>query len=61
MNTELFVSNLPHSLTETGLQNLFAAYGLVTEFKPMQDRARGCPRGFSFVPRATPEVTRHRQ
>ena len=55
MNTKLFVGNLPHSLTETDLQNLFAVHGPVPEVNLMQDRATGRPCGFGFVTIATPE------
>jgi RNA recognition motif-containing protein len=55
MSTKLFVGNLPHSLTENDLQDLFAQHGPVTEVNLMQDRATGRPRGFGFVTMATPE------
>jgi cold-inducible RNA-binding protein len=55
MNTKLFVGNLPHSITENDLQDLFSAHGPVTEVNLMQDRTTGRPRGFGFVTMSTPE------
>ncbi|HYG36457.1 MAG TPA: RNA-binding protein, partial [Clostridia bacterium] len=55
MNSKLFVGNLSFEVTENDLQDLFAAYGPVTDVNLMTDRATGRSRGFAFVTMATPE------
>jgi cold-inducible RNA-binding protein len=55
MNSKLFVGNLSFEVTENDLQDLFAAYGPVTDVNLMMDRATGRSRGFAFVTMATPE------
>ena len=55
MNTKLFVGNLSFDITENDLQDLFAAFGPVTEVNLMMDRATGRSRGFAFVTMATSE------
>ena len=55
MNNKLFVGNLSFEVTENDLQDLFAAFGPVTEVNLMMDRATGRSRGFAFVTMATAE------
>ena len=55
MSNKLFVGNLSFNTTENGLQDMFAAFGTVTEANLMMDRATGRPRGFAFVTMSTPE------
>jgi len=55
MNTKLFVGNLPYTLTENDLEDLFSQHGPVAEVNLMLDRATGRPRGFAFVTMGTPE------
>jgi RNA recognition motif-containing protein len=55
MNTKLFVGNLSFDVTENDLQDLFVAFGPVTEVNLMTDRSTGRSRGFAFVSMATPE------
>jgi cold-inducible RNA-binding protein len=55
MNSKLFVGNLSFEVTENDLQDLFAAYGPVTDVNLMTDRSSGRSRGFAFVTMATPE------
>jgi len=55
MNTKLFVGNLSFEVTENDLQDLFVAFGPVTEVNLMTDRSTGRSRGFAFVTMATPE------
>ncbi len=45
----LYVGNLPFSVTEEGLRELFSAYGAVQSSKLVYDRETGRPRGFGFV------------
>ncbi len=56
MNTKLYVGNLPFDATENDLQDMFAAFGPVTEVNLIMDRATGRSRGFAFVSMATPEA-----
>jgi RNA recognition motif-containing protein len=49
MGNRLFVGNLPYSVTELELRDLFGALGTVTEAKIVTDRDTGRPRGFGFV------------
>ncbi|MBI3880168.1 MAG: RNA-binding protein [Verrucomicrobia bacterium] len=49
MSTKLFVGNLPFSVTQNDLQELFSAHGVVVEVAVMLDRETGRPRGFAFV------------
>ena len=55
MNTKLFVGNLSLDVTENDLQDLFVAFGPVSEVNLMADRSTGRSRGFAFVTMATPE------
>jgi cold-inducible RNA-binding protein len=55
MNTKLYVGNLSFDTTENDLQDMFAAYGPVTEVNLIMDRMSGRSRGFGFVTMATPE------
>jgi cold-inducible RNA-binding protein len=55
MSNKLFVGNLSFNTTENGLQDMFAAFGTVTETNLMMDRDTGRPRGFGFVTMSTPE------
>lgn len=49
MNTKLFVGNLPFSLSEGGLEELFAQVGKVVSVAIPTDRDTGRKRGFAFV------------
>jgi RNA recognition motif-containing protein len=46
---ELYVGNLPWSITDEALTNLFAAHGAVSRAKVVMDRETGRSRGFGFV------------
>jgi RNA recognition motif-containing protein len=46
---ELYVGNLPWSMTEEDVSNLFAAHGVVERAKLIMDRDTGRSRGFAFV------------
>ena len=45
----IYVGNLPFSLSEEELRNLFAQYGEVVSAKVMTDKFTGRSRGFGFV------------
>ncbi|MFP4317181.1 MAG: RNA recognition motif domain-containing protein [Desulfovibrionales bacterium] len=49
MATNIYVGNLPFSVTEEELRDLFAQYGEVETVKLISDRVTGRPRGFGFV------------
>jgi cold-inducible RNA-binding protein len=46
---ELFVGNLPWSMTDQELQTLFSAHGSVQRATIVMDRESGRSRGFGFV------------
>ncbi len=49
MNKTLYVGNLPFSVTEEQIQELFAQHGEVQAVRMINDRDTGRYRGFSFV------------
>jgi RNA recognition motif-containing protein len=55
MDSKLFVGNLDFTVTQSALEEAFAAYGTVVEAKIPTDRESGRPRGFAFVTMSTPE------
>lgn len=52
--SKIYVGNLPFSVTEDSLRELFAQHGTVDSVALINDRETGQPRGFGFVemPRA---------
>ena len=46
---KLYVGNLPFSVTNEGLKDLFSSFGEVTEATVVSDRNTGRSRGFGFV------------
>lgn len=52
---KLFVGNLPFSMTEDGVTQLFAEYGEIAEIKLVLDRETQRSRGFAFVEYAEEE------
>ena len=55
MGKKLYVGNLPFSMTDEGLQQMFAQAGNVESAKIIQDRASGRSKGFGFVEMASDE------
>lgn len=49
MGRKLYVGNLPYSMEEAELQDLFARVGTVESTTIMRDQATGRARGFGFV------------
>ncbi len=47
--TNLYVGNLPWSMTEVQLRDSFAEHGEVISAKIIEDRENGRSRGFGFV------------
>lgn len=55
MNKKLYVGNLPYSVTERELRELFEQAGTVTDAAVITDRETGRSKGFGFVEMDTPE------
>ena len=55
MGRKLYVGNLPYSIGEAELQELFGKAGSVETVRVMRDMATGRARGFAFVEMATDE------
>ena len=55
MNKKLYVGNLPYSVTEHELRELFGQAGEVTDAAVIMDRETGRSKGFGFVEMNTPE------
>jgi len=49
MATKLFVGNLPYTVDDTGLNDLFASFGTVASAKVIIDRDTNRSKGFGFV------------
>ena len=49
MSTNLYVGNLPFSVTAESIQELFSTYGTVENVNLITDRETGKLRGFGFV------------
>jgi|SRR5450755_1344279 cold-inducible RNA-binding protein len=55
MNKKLYVGNLPYSVTDVELRELFAQAGGVTDAAVIMDRETGRSKGFGFVEMSTDE------
>ena len=55
MGRKLYVGNLPYSIGEGELQELFSKAGTVESVRVMRDAATGRARGFAFVEMSTDE------
>ena len=49
MSKKLYIGNLPYSVTETALRELFTPIGVVDSVSIITDRDTGRPKGFAFV------------
>ena len=49
MGRKLYVGNLPFSMTDEGLAELFGQVGAVASARVMRDQSTGQARGFAFV------------
>ena len=49
MNKKLYIGGLPYSVTDSQLQQIFAAHGTVVSARVITDRYSGESRGFGFV------------
>ncbi len=55
MNKKLYVGNLPYSVNEAQLRELFEKSGTVTDVAVITDRETGRSKGFGFVTMASAE------
>jgi RNA recognition motif-containing protein len=55
MEAKLYVGNLPFSVGDADLQNLFAQAGTVKSAQVIKDRASGRSKGFGFVEMSSPD------
>jgi RNA recognition motif-containing protein len=53
MGKKLYVGNLPYTVTDSSLEQLFAAHGTVTSAQVIMDRDTGRSKGFGFVEMAS--------
>ena len=58
MAQNLFVGNLPYTVDDARLAELFAAAGTVVSAKVIKDKYSGRSRGFGFVQMSTDEETK---
>jgi cold-inducible RNA-binding protein len=56
VSKKLYVGNLPYSVTESALRELFAQAGEVSTVSIITDRDTGRAKGFAFVEMASDEV-----
>src|SRR5436305_2467676 len=53
MGKKLYVGNLPYTVTDSELQQMFEAHGSVTSAQVVMDRDTGRSKGFGFVEMGT--------
>jgi cold-inducible RNA-binding protein len=53
MGKKLYVGNLPYSVADSDLQQLFGAHGTVQSAQVIMDRDTGRSKGFGFVEMST--------
>ncbi len=46
---KLYIGNLPNSITEQELQDLFTPFGAILSVNVIKDKFTGLPRGFAFI------------
>jgi RNA recognition motif-containing protein len=59
--TKLYVGNLPFTVTEEAVRNLFTPHGTVEKVSLINDRDTGRPRGFGFVEMSNSDASRAMQ
>jgi RNA recognition motif-containing protein len=59
--TKLYVGNLPFTVTEEAVRNLFTPHGTVEKVSLISDRDTGRPRGFGFVEMSNADASRAMQ
>ncbi len=55
----IYVGNLPYSLTEDDLRNAFASYGAISSVAIITDKMTGRAKGFGFVEMPNREEAEH--
>ena len=58
MTKKLYIGNLPYSVTETALRELFTPLGEVSSVSIITDRDTGQPKGFAFIEMADEAVAK---
>ena len=58
MSKKLYIGNLPYSVTETALRELFTPLGEVSSVSIITDRDTGQPKGFAFIEMADEAVAK---
>ena len=53
LSNKLYVGNLAYDVSKTDLEQMFAAYGVVSSAQVINDRETGNSKGFAFVEMAT--------
>jgi RNA recognition motif-containing protein len=56
MYAKLFVGNLPWSIDDQGLEDLFREFGEISSARVITDRDTGRSRGFGFVEIDAPDI-----
>ena len=56
MSKRLYVGNLPYTITESALHEMFSEAGAVESVKLITDRDTGRSKGFAFVEMATDDA-----
>jgi RNA recognition motif-containing protein len=57
MGSKIYVGNLPFSVDDNGLKELFAPFGEIAEAVVIKDKYSGRSKGFGFVTFASEEST----
>lgn len=53
---KIYVGNLPYTIDENQLRELFSGYGDIDELAMIMDRETGRPKGFAFITFATQQA-----
>lgn len=53
---KLYIGNIPFSMSEDQIKEIFAEFGEIVEFTLISDRNTGRPKGFGFVEYADKEM-----
>ena len=53
---KLYVGNLPYTVDESQLRDLFSAYGEIEDLALIMDRETGRPKGFAFITFSTQQA-----
>jgi len=59
MSKKLYIGNLPYSVTDTALRELFTPLGEVSSVSIITDRNTGQPKGFAFIEMTDDAAAKH--